>query len=64
LVTTSSRHTRSDEIGRCAMTERRRYGRNWKRLLAIYVVAGVVIYAIVYLLLQGGGGGGGGGLYG
>ena len=43
------------------------YGRRWKRWLAIYVVAGVVVYLIVYLVFfsNGGGGaaGGGGGLY-
>ena len=42
-----------------------RYGRNWKKWVAIYVVAGLVIYGLVYLILTaGGGGGGGGGLYG
>jgi hypothetical protein len=43
------------------------YGRRWKKWLAIYVVAGVVVYLIVYLAFfyNGGGGaaGGGGGLY-
>jgi len=42
------------------------YGRNWKKWLAIYAVAGVVIYLIVYLVFfsgGGGGGAGGGGLY-
>src|SRR5215211_1184100 len=42
------------------------YGRNWKKWLAIYVVAGVVVYLIVYLVFFSGGGGGaagGGGLY-
>jgi hypothetical protein len=43
------------------------YGRNWKKWLAIYAVAGVVVYLIVYLAFfyNGGGGGaaGGGGLY-
>ena len=43
------------------------YGRRWKRWLAIYAVAGVVIYLIVYLVFFSGGGGGGatggGGLY-
>jgi hypothetical protein len=41
------------------------YGRNWKKWLAIYAVAGVVIYLIVYLVFfsGGGGSGGGGGLY-
>jgi hypothetical protein len=42
------------------------YGRNWKKWLAIYAVAGVVVYLIVYLVFfasDGGGGAGGGGLY-
>jgi hypothetical protein len=42
------------------------YGRRWKKWLAIYAVAGVVIYLIVYLVFFSGGGGGaagGGGLY-
>jgi hypothetical protein len=42
------------------------YGRNWKKWLAIYAVAGVVVYLIVYLVFfsgGGGGAGGGGGLY-
>jgi hypothetical protein len=42
------------------------YGRNWKKWLAIYAVAGVVIYLIVYLAFfsnGGGGAAGGGGLY-
>jgi hypothetical protein len=42
------------------------YGRNWKKWLAIYVVAGVIVYLIVYLVFFSGGGGGaagGGGLY-
>jgi hypothetical protein len=44
------------------------YGRRWKKWLAIYAVAGVVVYLIVYLAFfyNGGGGaagGGGGGLY-
>jgi hypothetical protein len=42
------------------------YGRNWKKWLAIYAVAGVVVYLIVYLVFFSGGGGGaagGGGLY-
>jgi hypothetical protein len=43
------------------------YGRKWKKWLAIYAVAGVVVYLIVYLAFfyNGGGGGaaGGGGLY-
>lgn len=40
------------------------YGRSWKKWLAIYVVAGAIVYLIVYLLLSSGGGGGSGGLYG
>jgi hypothetical protein len=40
------------------------YGRNWKKWLAIYAVAGAVVYLIVYLaFFAGGAGGGGGGLY-
>jgi hypothetical protein len=41
------------------MESKRSYGRNWKKWLAIYVVAGAVVYGIVYLILQSGGGGGG-----
>jgi hypothetical protein len=37
------------------------YGRRWKKWLAIYAVAGVVIYLIVYLVFFSSGGGGGGG---
>jgi hypothetical protein len=40
-----------------------RYGRSWKKWLVIYVVAGALIYGLVYLILQSGGGSGGG-LYG
>jgi hypothetical protein len=40
------------------------YRRNWKKWLAIYVVVGLIVYAIIYLMLStSGGGGGGGGLY-
>jgi hypothetical protein len=41
------------------------YGRKWKKWLAIYAVAGVVVYLIVYVALfaGGGGAGSGGGLY-
>lgn len=52
------------------MTEQRGYGeggwrKHWKKWLAIYVGAAVVLYGVIYLLLQAGGGGsGGGGLYG
>jgi hypothetical protein len=40
-------------------------GRKWKKWLAIYAVAGVVVYLIVYVALfaGGGGAGSGGGLY-
>jgi hypothetical protein len=50
------------------MTERgngdRGYGRSWKKWLVIYLVAGAIVYGIVYLALQAGGGASGGGLYG
>jgi hypothetical protein len=39
------------------------YGRKWKKWLAIYVVAGAVVYLIAYLLFFSGGASGGGGLY-
>ena len=39
------------------------YGRGWKKWLVIYLVAGALIYGIVYLILQSSGGSGGG-LYG
>lgn len=42
---------------------RQRYGRNWKKLVAIYLVIGAVAYGLIYLALQSGGGSGGG-LYG
>ncbi len=49
------------------MAEQRRdtkgYGRNWKKWLVIYLVAGALIYGLVYLILQSSGGSGGG-LYG
>jgi hypothetical protein len=44
----------------------RGYGRrNWKKLLAIYVAVGAVVYLIIYLVFftGGGGSGGGGGIY-
>jgi hypothetical protein len=43
--------------------ERSRYGRNWKKWVAIYVVIGVVVYLAIYFIFlhHGGGGGGGGG---
>ena len=37
------------------------YGRKWKKWLAIYAVAGAVVYLIVYLVFFAGSGGGGGG---
>ena len=40
-----------------------RYGRSWKKWLLIYLVAGALIYGLVYLILQSGGSSGGG-LYG
>jgi hypothetical protein len=40
------------------------YGRNWKKLVAIYLVIGALAYGLIYLALQSGGGSGGGGLYG
>jgi hypothetical protein len=59
--------TENADERRCEMAEHRRdtggYGRRWKKWLVIYVVAGAVIYGIVYLILQSGGGSGGG-LYG
>ena len=42
------------------------YGRRWNKWLAIYAVAGVVVYLIVYLAFfyhSGGGAAAGGGLY-
>jgi hypothetical protein len=36
------------------------YGRNWKKLIAIYVVAGAVAYLIAYLIFFAHGGSGGG----
>ena len=43
----------------------RGYGGKWKKWLAVYLVAGAVVYAIVYFafLHHGGGSGGGGGGY-
>jgi hypothetical protein len=47
------------------MSQQKRYTRNWKKWVAIYVVAGLVIYGLIYLILTAGGGGAGGsGLYG
>jgi hypothetical protein len=49
------------------MAEQRRdtegYGRGWKKWLVISLVAGALIYGLVYLILQSSGGSGGG-LYG
>ena len=46
------------------MAEHRRdtggYGRRWKKWLVIYLVAGALIYVLIYLILQSGGGSGGG----
>jgi hypothetical protein len=41
------------------------YRRSWKKWLAIYAVAGVVVYLIIYLAFfyDAGGAAGGGGLY-
>ena len=39
------------------------YGRRWKKWIVIYLVAGALIYGLVYLILQSGGSSGGG-LYG
>ena len=37
--------------------------RTWKKWLAIYAIAGAIVYLIVYLLLFAHGGGAGGGPY-
>ena len=37
----------------------RRYGKTWKKWLAIYVAVGAVVYLAVYLILQAGNGTGG-----
>jgi hypothetical protein len=42
---------------------KRSYGRNWKKLVVIYLAAAVVVYGLIYLILQSGDGAGGG-LYG
>jgi hypothetical protein len=56
--------TENDDRWRCEMAEPRRetggYGRRWKKWLVIYLVAGAVIYGLVYLILQSGGSSGGG----
>ena len=36
------------------------YRRSWKKWLAIYLAAGVVIYGLIYLILKSGGSSGGG----
>jgi hypothetical protein len=43
--------------------ENRRYGRNWRKWLWIYLAIGAVIYLVIFLILQGSGGSSGGGLY-
>ena len=45
------------------MAESTGYGSKWKRWLAIYLAAGVVVYLAVYLLFFAHGGGSGGGIY-
>ena len=59
--------TENDDERRSDMAEQRRdtkgYGRSWKKWLVIYLVAGALIYGLVYLILQSSGGSGGG-LYG
>jgi len=47
------------------MAEKRSgYGRSWKQWLAIYVLAGAIVYLIAYVLFfTDGSSGGGGGLY-
>ena len=50
---------------RIQMARSTSYGRKWKKWLAIYVVAGAIVYLIIYLAFfhTSGGSGGGGGLY-
>ena len=43
--------------------ENRSYGRNWKKLLGIYLVVAAAVYGLIFLLLRYGGDGSGGGLY-
>lgn len=38
---------------------KRGYGRNWKRLLAIYLAVGAVVYLVIFLLLRASDGSGG-----
>ena len=50
----------------CVMADNKKsgYGRNWKKWLIIYAIAGVAIYLVVYLVFFANlGGGGGKGLY-
>jgi hypothetical protein len=35
---------------------KRGYGRNWKKLLAIYLAVGAVVYLVIFLALQAGSG--------
>jgi hypothetical protein len=37
---------------------KRGYGRNWKRLIAIYLAVGAVVYLLIFLALRAGGGSG------
>jgi hypothetical protein len=39
------------------------YGRKWKKWLGIYLVAGVILYFIVFLVFFAHGGGAGGGFH-
>lgn len=39
---------------------KRRYGRNWKKLLGIYLAVGAVVYLVIFLVLSAGNGSGGG----
>ena len=42
------------------MAEQKGYGRSWKKWVAIYAVAGLLIYGVIYLILTSGGSAGGG----
>ena len=44
-------------------SQKRGYGGKWKKWLAIYAIAGAIVYLIVYFLFFAHSGGGGGGLY-
>jgi hypothetical protein len=50
-------------VGRLDMAENREtkrgYGRNWKRLVAIYLAVGAVVYLLVFLALRASDGSGG-----